>query len=213
MARRQPKRRNDLKRRTGTRRPKRTFLVLCEGTVTEPEYITALRQLQEVHRVARVDIQVDKARSGNVPLPLVDAAIEARQQKRERGDEIDEVWCLFDVEAPQPHPNLSQALAKANKNGIHTAVSNPCFELWLLLHFDEHKAWLSTEDAVQLRRKRDGSTGKEVDGESYMPLRNTAIENARNLRDHHSDNNTSPLKDNPSSGVHRLLEAIESGSR
>lgn len=208
MAKRQRGRGNGLKRRRGTRRTKRTFLVLCEGAVTEPEYLYALRSLREVNEVASVEIRVDRARSGQVPLPLVEAAIEVKEQI----EEVDEVWCLFDVEAPQPHPNLAQALARARNNGIEIAVSNPCFEIWLALHFDKHNAWLSSDEAVRLRQRRDGSTGKEVDGQRYMPLRDRAVQNAQDLRDSHAKNGKSFPRDNPSSGVYRLLEAIERGT-
>ncbi len=42
MAKRGHPRRDGLKRRVGTREPKRTFLVLCEGKKTEPGYLAAL---------------------------------------------------------------------------------------------------------------------------------------------------------------------------
>ena len=203
MARRQRGRGNGLRRRTGTRLLRRTFVILCEGTVTEPHYLDALKRLPEVHEIASV--KIDKDRSGAVPLTLVEAAIEVKQGN----DEIDEVWCLFDVEAPQPHPNLAQALARARDNGIETAVSNPCFEVWLVLHFDKCSAWLTTDAAGRLRREHDGSTGKEVAGELYMRLRKTAALHARDLSNNHANNGTSFPNDNPSSGVFRLLEAIE----
>lgn len=202
MARPQRKRGHDLKRRTGNRPERRTFAIVCEGIETEPGYFDALKQLPEIREVASVEI---KARSGPQPLPLVEAAIEVKQEN----DEIDEVWCVFDIEAPKPHSNLNQALAKARSNGIKTAISNPCFEIWLILHFDSHTAWLSTDAAEDLRRKYDGSTGKEVAGDRYMPLRKTAAKNARDLKEIHIRNDNSFPDDNPSSGVFELLEAIE----
>ena len=33
-------------------------------------------------------------------------------------------------------------VASAGANGIRLAISNPCFELWLILHFQDHTAWL-----------------------------------------------------------------------
>lgn len=119
MARRQRRHGHGLSRRAATRSPRRTFVILCEGTVTEPQYLDALKRLREVREVASVKIEVDKDRSGAVPLTLVEAAVEVKRGN----DEIDEVWCLFDVEAPEPHPNLAQALARARDNGIKTAGS------------------------------------------------------------------------------------------
>ena len=201
MARRHRGRGSDLKRRTGTRPERRTFVILCEGKETEPQYLRALKQLPEVREVVSVDIQGPVGR----PLQLVEAAIEVQSDS----DEIDEVWCVFDVEAPQKHPNLNEALALARDNGIKTAVSNPCFEIWLALHFKKHGAWLTTDNAGQLRSDFDGSKGKEVDGDLYMPLRETAAKRARDLRNKHVKDGTAFPDDNPSSGMFLLLEAIE----
>ena len=208
MARRRRGHGHGLRRRTGTRSRRRTFVVLCEGTVTEPGYLDALKRLREVRDVASVRIEVDRDRSGAVPLTLVEAAIELKK----RNDEIDEIWCLFDVEAPKPHPNLKRALDRASDAGINTAVSNPCFEVWLVLHFDKCGKWLTTPEAVRLRRAHDGSAGKEVDGELYMPRREIAAQRARDLHNNHIDNGTAFPNDNPSSGVFRLLQAVERGA-
>ena len=103
MARRQRGSGQDLKRRTGTRSPKRTFLIVCEGKETEPQYLRALKKLPEVREAVSVDIQGPAGK----PLQIVEAAVEAKRQD----NEIDEVWCVFDVEAPQEHDNLNEALA------------------------------------------------------------------------------------------------------
>lgn len=77
MARRHRGRASDLKRRTGTRPERRTFVILCEGTVTEPDYLEALKRLPEVREVASVEIRG----SAGVPLKLVEAAIEVKREK------------------------------------------------------------------------------------------------------------------------------------
>ena len=201
MARRHRGRASDLKRRTGTRPERRTFVILCEGTVTEPDYLEALKRLPEVREVASVEIRG----SAGVPLKLVEAAIEVKREN----NAIDEVWCVFDVEAPQTHPNLNEARARARDNEIKTAVSNPCFEIWLVLHFKTRSAWLTTDEAVKLRREQDLTTGKEVANGVYMQHRKTAALRAREPSKRHTDNGTSFPDDNPSSGMFRLLEAIE----
>jgi hypothetical protein len=76
-----------------------------------------------------------------VPLTLVEQADRLKQQanqraRRERDSflDYDEVWCVFDVDE---HPKLNEAGQLASARGIELAVSNPCFELWLLIHFRE----------------------------------------------------------------------------
>ena len=198
-----------LRRDVAVRTPNRTFLVFCEGEKTEPAYLKALKRDPAVRDVASVDIRVDEETSGSVPLTLVDAAVKARARSSGADGEIDEVWCIFDVEWPQNHPNLGRALARARESGVRVAVSNPCFELGLALHFEDHTAWLGTAAATRVRRTLDGTSGKGLDGATYMPRRAAAARRARTLEERHRGNETEFPHDNPSSGMFRFLDAIE----
>jgi hypothetical protein len=93
---------------------------------------------------------------------------------RKSDDEIDECWCVFDVEWPQNHPHLREAVQLAKDNGIRLAVSNPCFELWLILHFEDQTAHLNTDQAERRSRKLDGRAGKRIDADQYKPRRRNA---------------------------------------
>ena len=210
MARSRHERRSgSLRRQVGVRTPMRTFLVFCEGEKTEPAYLKALKRERSVRDVASVDIRVDEGTSGSVPLTLVEAAAKARARSPAEDGEIDEVWCVFDVEWPQNHPNLKRALVLARESGVRVAVSNPCFELWLALHFEDQTAGLDTAAATRLRRTLDGTSGKDLDGATYMPRRVDAARRARALDERHRGNDTEFPHDNPSSGMFRFLDAIE----
>ncbi len=198
-----------LRREIAIDAPKRTFLVFCEGERTEPDYLEALKQEPEVSDGASVKIQVADDPRGAVPYTLVSAAAASKSRSLEEADEIDEVWCLFDVECPDNHPNLKEAVDLANRDNIGLAISNPCFELWLALHFEDHTDCLTTDEAVELRSSHDGSSDKSVDGPAYMPRRSKAYRRAGYLdRMHQRKGNAFP-DDNPSSGMFRFLEAIE----
>ena len=72
------------------------------------------------------------------PMQLVEEAaakrvIDLRAAKRGQGAPYDEYWCVFDVDE---HPYLNRALELARTSGISIALSNPCLELWFLLHFE-----------------------------------------------------------------------------
>ena len=148
--------------------------------------------------------------SGAVPLTLVNAAAKARDRNPREEGEVDEVWCLFDVEWPKNHPNLDEAVRLAARKDINLAISNPCFELWLALRFHDHTAWLENEAAGRLRREHDRSTGKGLDGSQYMSRRADAARRARALTNKHTGDGRKFPKDNPSSGMYLLLDAIES---
>ena len=198
-----------LRRPVGRLTPKRTLLVFCEGARTEPEYLRALKRESAVRNVASVDIRISDEAAGLAPLTLVRKAVAARVRASEENGELDEVWCLFDVEWPKNHPHLDQALALARGNDVRVAVSNPCFELWLALHFADQTAFLDNAEAIRLRRKLDGSPDKGLNGAAYMPRRTEAARRARLLEKRHAGDGTEFPHDNPSSGMFRFLEAIE----
>ena len=209
---RKPRKSRSLRRTVGIRPTRKTVLVFCEGTKTEPYYLKALQQERAVQEVASVEIQVDMKASGAVPLTLVAAAAEARARSPRSQGDVDEVWCLFDVEWPRNHPNLHEAIDRARAGGVELAISNPCFELWLALHFEDQTAWLDTDDAIRLRRGRDKSSGKRLDGTMYMVHRAGAAQRARSLTARHAQNGTAFPDDNPSSGMYRFLSAVEPDS-
>ena len=124
-------------------------------------------------------------------------------------DEIDEFWCVFDVEWPVNHPNLAEAIALAETNDVKLAISNPCFEVWLVLHLQEHGAWLDNDQAVKLRRRLDQSADKGLDPAKYMPHVGTASSRAAKLEERHRRDNTSFPNDNPSSSMHRLIASVQ----
>jgi hypothetical protein len=189
-----------LRRQVGVRAPRKTLLVFCEGGRTEPEYLMALRREPSVREVAAVDIRIDADSAGFKPLGLVQKAITARRRSAREYGEIDEFLCVFDVEWPDNHPRLKEAGKLAADNGIRLAVSNPCFELWLALHFVEQDAWLDNDAARRLRRRHDGRADKGLDPAPYMAARRAAAERAQRLERRHGECGTDFPHDNPSSG-------------
>jgi hypothetical protein len=183
-------------------------VVFCEGERTEPEYLNALKRQPSVRDVAAVDLRVETGQGGSVPRTLVAMATGARRRAIDEDAEIDEFWCVFDVEWPRNHPGLDQAVQEAHANDIQLAISNPCFELWLILHFQDHAAWLDNTQARRLRRHLDGSSDKGLQAARYMPLTADAARRAAELDTRHQQNGTTFPHDNPSSGMHRLLTAV-----
>ena len=110
------------------RKERRVIRVLTEGKVTEPSYLIAWA------RRHRHSISLSLPESGMAPETLVDHARQhlRRRRRSRRGDQdFDEIWCVFDIDL---HPNVPTAIHNARQSGIEVAVSNPCIELWLVLH-------------------------------------------------------------------------------
>jgi hypothetical protein len=191
-----------LRRTTGRRPELRTIVVFCEGKNSEPDYVKGIKRLPSVADNTALNVEIHPKQGA--PLTLVEMAVE-----RKRDSEVDECWCLFDVECPQHHPNLDRAIALANAKGIKLAISNPCFEIWLMLHYNLHTRFVDTQEAERESRRLDGRAGKSIDADVYLPLRKTAARHAAILEKRHTGSGTNFPDDNPSSGMHRFLDAVE----
>jgi hypothetical protein len=209
MAHQSPRRGKSLKRKVATRKPRKTLLIFCEGERTEPEYLEALKRHPSVRDVAAVDLRVETGHGGSVPATLVSMAAHARRRALDDEAEIDEFWCVFDVEWPTNHPSLKAAVEQARHHNIELAVSNPCFELWLILHFQDQNAWLDNDDACRIRMSLDGARGKGIEASAYISRREVAERRAEKLERRHLEDDTHFPDNNPSSGMHRLLKAVE----
>lgn len=183
------------------------FLVFAEGDKTEPIYLT------HWHRLFRERIIVTIApHLYTTPFELVQAAIaqrsiDLREAKRGRGDAYDGYWCIFDVDV---HPRVPEALRLAAEHGVCVAVSNPCIELWFILHFQNRTTYLDRGEAQ--RRSRDLlSTGKVPTTKALNLLVDgyeAAKRRAQDLdRKHEGDG--SPPQTNPSSNVWRIIDIIQ----
>jgi hypothetical protein len=180
----------------------RTIVVFTEGSLSEPDYVNGLRRLPHIR--GNVALRVEIHPEHRVPLTLVRMAVE-----RSRDPEVDECWCIFDVEWPKNHPNLAAAVALAQDNGVRLAISNPCFELWLILHHQDHTRFDHTAIVESLSRSLDGRAGKSVDATRYLPLRKEAAHRARLLAKRHEREGTRFPNDNPSSGMYLFLQSLE----
>ena len=194
------------RRQLATEHPRKSFLVFVEGTVTEEAYL--LFWARRLRRRALVEI----SKLRGAPVSLVENAVaaktaEEKEDRRGRGRMRDEYWCVFDVDT---HPRLDQAIELARTHGIKLAISNPCIELWFLLHFAEQTAYIESRQAARsVREHIGGEKGMtpsvlESLGERFDIARARAVR----LDEKHRGDGT-PAPGNPSSGVWRLVESIE----
>jgi hypothetical protein len=118
-------------------------------------------------------------------------------------DGFDEVWRVFDVD--EFGTDVETAIAAARRAKISLAISNPCFEFWLLLHFAEHGAWLDGAGAAKAKlcQHLAGYDKTEVDFGVFAPGVQDAIDRGRRL----SESGRSHT-DNPSTTMWQLARAV-----
>ena len=126
MARQEPRSRSHLRRRRPIREAYDRVLIVCEGSKTEPAYLS---ELVDRHKLSTANVVV--IGSGSDPRALVKRAKTLRQAER-RDDRYDRVYCVFDRDQ---HAQFDSASDEARRDGMQLARSWPCFEFWLVLHF------------------------------------------------------------------------------
>jgi len=194
-----------LRRRAAFRDPLPLVLVVCEGEATEPDYINGFRLAQGANTV-----NVHVHSPGGDPKMLVESAVAMRdsaaaEAKRRRDANLayDEVWCVFDVDG---HARVDAARALAASAGIRLAVSNPCFELWLLLHLADHGAHATSAEARHLVRNHLPRYDKHLRFDDFAAGYGDAVRRAEALERHRAC--VGEEGGNPSTGVFRMTERI-----
>lgn len=207
MSKRNKKRRPARRRRQLDVKP--LILIVCEGKVTEKQYLEAL------HRLARqVLVEIDVRGGKGVPKTLVQRAKQYREERKVKAStekdinlQFDQVWCVFDID---DHPNLPDAVTMADANGIQLAISNPCIELWLLLHFTEPPGNYHRDKVRQLLKKHIPNYDKHIDIAALIPQYALAVKRAERLALRKDD--VVEWQRNPSSGIFRLTRVIVGNS-
>lgn len=187
------RRENTERRRQPPRRSRRTILLYCGGVRTEVDYFDGLKE-----RWRAGGVTVKTRRDGVSPARLVRAA--AAYRDRHPGV-FDEVWCVVDVD----EFDIAAAATQARRSRIHLAVSNPCFELWLLLHHADCRAECDGCDDVhrRLRRHVPGYDKTALDVPLFADKVDDAVARAKDL-----DASGTDYRKNPSTGVWRVVEQI-----
>ena len=117
-------------RRKGTTQQQRFIRVVTEGKKTEPRYLNSLR-------AAGFRLSVDK-----FGVPVSDFMKWLRRSDKRPLKELgwdpklDTLWYVCDVDGTDTAV-LMELIELARKINGRIAISNPSFELWLLLHFED----------------------------------------------------------------------------
>lgn len=200
-------------RKLGKKSPKFLIIAFCEGKNTEPEY---LKSFAKHHGNSLLKIQT--IAPAGAPLTIVQSAVARKKQedakkKTNSFDGLYEVWAVFDIDE---HPNILQAIDMAKANHVYTAISNPCIEIWPLLHFTFYRAAihrhaLQSELAKYMSSyQADGS--KRIDYELIKENYTQAKDRAEKLIDEYEKVGINSPFGNPSTTIYNLLDIIIEGS-
>jgi hypothetical protein len=170
-----------------------TYFVFCEGE-SEELYIQYLRSKYRLP----VEI-VPKITKNKIHERIIRESIKSSPRH-----EKDQIFLMYDIDVRGLLEKL-QIIQKRMKSIL--LVSNPCFELWYVLHYGNHTAEITSENCF---RKLVSLCSAYKKG--FLPSKlkvkieekkGEAIRRAKKLK----------LYENPSTSIYQFIELLENGTR
>jgi hypothetical protein len=200
-----------LERRKARRSSYEKVLIVCEGEKTEPSYFNGCIQF---YRLNTANVEVDGT-CGSSPKSVYERAIELWEAEDKRGDSYDRVYCVFDRDTHVTYDETVKRISEHNPEDIfYAAVSVPCFEYWLLLHFK----YTTRPYAATGRLSVGGEVLKELKGvmpeyekgnnNTFLSL-SPQIESAKKNAIRSMKNAKENYTDNPSTSIHELIDYLQ----
>lgn len=199
----------ELKRRRAKRAPYERVLIVCEGEKTEPLYF---KELVTHYRLNTANVEI----CGNCdssPKSVLSYAKAQQANAMKQGDGFDKVFCVFDKDCHESYQNTLKAITQLK--GVYQAIESvPCFEYWLLLHF-EYVAhpYAATENhsvcdlVIKELKQHMPNYEKSQKGTFNLLLDNLpdAIKSAKSVL----AASERTQADNPSTKIHELIEYLQ----
>jgi len=188
-------------------RDARFFVVATEGAETEPRYFQAIQERELVSR-SRVKLHVLPTEGGRSAPQHLAHRIDAFLREYTLLPD-DEVWLVLDVDlgAGNRIAQLSELAALCRQKRWHLAISNPCFEVWLLLHVSADLSMITDrgDSVTAALRARLGSYSKSATPEECLDAEalEAAIQHARAL-----ESSASAWPASAGTHMHRLMATL-----
>jgi RloB-like protein len=185
--------------RTVNVRDARLCVIATEGQKTEKQYFTLFRNPRLI--VKTLPTEEDNKSSPHHVLSRLDKF----QQEHDLGVE-DTLWIMIDVDHHKPK-QLSSICKEAIQKGFNLAISNPCFEVWLYLHFDiANPSDTKYKDVENRLREKLGSYNKSnLNLGIYKDHITKAVQQAKAL-DKQQNNHYWPTC--PGTHVYKVVETL-----
>ena len=178
-------------------RDTKLIIIATEGKETEKQYFLMFKNLKLQVKIIPA---TDNRSSPEYVLNRLD-----NFKKEFNIDGNDELWLVVDVDR-WGDAKLSQIAKLCVQKNYHLAISNPCFEVWLYLHFENITPEINNcQEVKRLIKNRLGSyNSSNLNTDIFLPNVNVAVENAKVLDTNPQDRWTS------STGTHvyKIVEKL-----
>jgi hypothetical protein len=144
------------------------LIVVCEGAVREKIYFETLAKGNQQIKIQVVSPEGNE-KGNSAPHWLLERAINITEELG--SNRYDNLWFVLDVDKWK-RASLEQIKAECQSNWS-VALSNPCFEIWLIMHYIDQ----SLIDSISCRQLK-GELNKKVIGGYKVEIALLNIQNA-----------------------------------
>lgn len=194
-------------------------IVACEGEKTEYLYLDAwFTRMREELRLSKQSLVLANHHHTN-PTGVLEDLLSFRSADGLKYSDFQQRWIVIDRDEERPggggHTlrdfNAALEKARGQRKPVSVAWSNPCFELWYLLHFRYQNTGTDRDLALRQLGQELGRPYEKNDPTMYatlLPNVETALRNARKLTADAGKRDLTPDQSNPCTTVHLLVEAL-----
>ena len=129
--------------RPANKRDATLYIIATEGEKTEPKYFNALVSKEYFYNT-KIHIEILTMDYGNSPRQVINRLNTFK--KKYNLNKSDELWLVIDRDYQSWNESeISEIAQQCLQKGYFLGLSNPCFELWLLLHLEDISSYSKTE--------------------------------------------------------------------
>lgn len=177
------------------------FVIVAEGRVTERQYFDCISRFRDVSTKVVVDC-IRKKNSASSPSGVMQSMQHYLKENRLR--DIDHAWLVVDKDHWEDQQIYELYEWSSKRENFGLALSNPNFEYWLLLHFEEAKGAISSTQCFRRLAHHLPDYDKGV------PCRKIALSSVQQalIRAKKLDRSSSKWPKNAGSTMYRLVSLI-----
>ena len=149
-----------LDRKQNTRNSYDRILIVSEGKKTEPNYF---KEIRTKYRLNTAHIGIEPSGYGTEPMQIThyaeDLFVNGDTHKKIKARSFEKVYIVFDRDEHKTYFDALSYIETLDKKKLrndlgepvkfYAVASIPCFEFWLLLHFEDIKHWMHRDEVYK----------------------------------------------------------------
>ena len=194
----------ELKRQHGRKPVRKRILIICEDSVSAPDYF---KKLKDHFQLSTAEVKIYGKECDSAPINLYQYG----ENYLKKDHDFEYVFFVFDKDQHESYQRAINAISElANKRNyrnkrIKAIISVPCFELWLMLHMCySAKPYQNADELIKDLKKEPIFQNYEKSNAAYFDAIKDKIDTAINNSEKLCKDAKDVAQQNPSTLIHEI---------